>query len=227
MQITKKETCFLCRRSEIKSPIPATTSGVSQKLCLFCCQKSKKKNKKNNKRYTLVNCVTDELEKISRNLQCGQKITDYTMVCYHSICCAEYENIAEATLLAKEELSLKKTSYGGEVKQQPSLWYQTRNAHKKAFVALADHITEEVINEKEVSFVADLNRFYEELVNDLIDDESDVSYHARKVEEKIMNYFGDRIQLVRAKTIRGNLIFRKKYTTKEAIQLSDKQNIQR
>ena len=198
-----------------------------QKLCLFCCQKSKKKNKKNNKRYTLVNCVTDELEKISRNLQCGQKITDYAMVCYHSICCAVYENIPEATLLAKEELSLKKTSYGGEVKEQPSLWYQTRNAHKKAFVALANHITEEVINRKEVLFVADLNRFYEELVNDLIDDESDVSYHARKVEEKIMNYFGDRIQLVRAKTIRGNLIFRKKYTTKEAIQLSDKQNIQR
>ena len=41
-----------------------------------------------------------------------------------------------------------------------------------------------------------------------------------------MNYFGDRIQLVRAKTIRGNLIGNKKYTAKEAIQLSDKQNIQ-
>ena len=41
-----------------------------------------------------------------------------------------------------------------------------------------------------------------------------------------MNYFGDRIQLVRAKTIRGNLIYDKKYTTEEAIPLSDKQNIQ-
>ena len=41
-----------------------------------------------------------------------------------------------------------------------------------------------------------------------------------------MNYFGDRIQLVRAKTIRGNLICDKKYTTEEAIRLSDKQNIQ-
>ena len=90
-------------------------------------------------------------------------------VCYHSICRVEYENIAKATPLAKEELSLKKTDNGGEMKEQPSLWYQTRNAHKKAFVALADHITEEVINGKEVLFVADLNRFYEELVNDLID----------------------------------------------------------
>ena len=68
------------------------------------------------------------------------------------------------------------------MKEQPSLWHQTRNAHKKAFVALADHITEEVINGKEVLFVADLNRFYEELVNDLIDDESDVSYYGRKLE---------------------------------------------
>ena len=103
---------------------------------------------------------------------------------------------------------------------------QTRNVYKKAFVELVDHIREEVINGKEVLFVADLNRFYEELVNDLIDDESDVSYNARKLEGKIMKYFGDRIQLVRAKTIRGNLIYDKKYTTEEAIRLSDKQNIQ-
>ena len=46
---------------------------------------------------------------------------------------------------------------------------QTRNVYKKAFVELVDHIREEVINGKEVLFVADLNRFYEELVNDLID----------------------------------------------------------
>ena len=113
----------------------------------------------------------------------------------------KYENIAKATLLVKEELSLKKTDNGGEMKEQPSLWYQTRNVHKKAFVALADHITEEeVINGKEVLFVADLNRFYEELVNDIIDDESDVSYNARKLEGKIMHYFGNWIQLVRGKT---------------------------
>ena len=137
----------------------------------------------------------------------------------------EYENIAKAKPLAKEELSLKKTNNGGEMKDQPPLWYQTRNAHKKAFVAVANHITK-VINGKEVLFVADLNRFYEKLVNDLIGDESDVSSNVRKLEEKIMNYFGDRIQLVRAKTIRGNLICDKKYTTEEAIRLSDKQNIQ-
>ena len=121
---------------------------------------------------------------------------------------------------------MKKTNNGGEMKEQLFLWYQTRNAHKKALLALVDHITEEVTNGKEVLFVANLNRFYEELVNDLIDDEPDVSYNARKLEGKIMNYFGDRIQLVRAKTIRGNLICDKKYTTEEAIRLSDKQNIQ-
>ena len=40
---------------------------------------------------------------------------------------------------------------------------------KRLFVALANHITEEVISRKEALFVADLNRFYEELVNDLAD----------------------------------------------------------
>ena len=90
------------------------------------------------------------------------------------------------------------------------VWYQTVNAYKNPFVTLQDHVTEEVINGKEVLFVADLNRFYEELVNL---DESDVSHNARKLEGKIMNYFGDRIQRVRAKTIRGNLICDKKYIT--------------
>ena len=147
-------------------------------------------------------------------------------VCYHSICRVEYENTAKATQLAKEELSLQKANIDREKKEQPSRWYQTRNAHKKAFIALANHITEEVINRKQILFVADLNRFYEELVNDFADNESDVSYNARKLKGKILNYFGDRIQLVRAKTIRGNMICDKKYTTEEAIRLSDKQNIQ-
>ena len=132
-------------------------------------------------------------------------------VCYHSICRKEYENIAKATPLAKEELSLKKTNNGGEMKEQSSLWYQTRNAHKKAFVVLANHITEEFINRKEVLFVADVNRFYEEVVNDLFDDESNVSYNARKLEQKIMNYFGNPIHLLREKTITGNMIYDKNY----------------
>ena len=36
-------------------------------------------------------------------------------------------------------------------------------------------------------FAADLNRFYEELVNDHADDESGVCYNARKLEWKILN----------------------------------------
>ena len=141
-------------------------------------------------------------------------------VCYHNICRGEHENIAKATPPSKEELSLKKTSNGGEMKEQPPLWHQTRNAHKNNFVALADRITEEVINKNEVLFVPELNKFCEDLVNDLIDDESDVSYNARKLEGKIMNHFGDWIQLIRAKiirVIRGNIICDKKYTMEKAI----------
>ena len=146
-------------------------------------------------------------------------------VCYHSICHVEYENIAKARPLVKEELSLKKTNNGGEMKEQPYLWYQNRNANKKAFVTLENHIIEEVKNRNAVLFAADLNRIYEELVNDLVDDESDVSYKFRKLGGKIMNYFGDRIRLVRAKTIRENMTCDEKYSTEEAILFSDKQNI--
>ena len=142
------------RRSEIKSPSPATTSGVLEKHIFFCCRTRKNKN---NKRYTLINCVTDEFEKnikkfaVSReDHQLLAKIQDICFsakeIYYHSTCRVEYENIAKATPLVKEELSLTKTDNGGDIKEQSSLWYQTRNTHKKAFVALANHITEEVIN---------------------------------------------------------------------------------
>ena len=56
----KKKLASCVTRSEIKPPSPATTSGVLEKFFLFCCQNSKKKN---NKRYTLVHCVTGEFEK--------------------------------------------------------------------------------------------------------------------------------------------------------------------
>lgn len=59
----------------------------------------------------------------------------------------EFKNTAKVTPLAKDELSLQKPDNIRCIKEQASLWYQTRNAHKKAFLALADHI-DEVINRK-------------------------------------------------------------------------------
>ena len=69
--------------------------------------------KKNNKRYTLANCVTDEFEKNIKKFAVRRedhrllaKIQDVCFsaeeVCYHSICHVEYENIAKGTSLTKE-----------------------------------------------------------------------------------------------------------------------------
>ena len=66
---------------------------------------------------------------------------------YHNIHSVEFKNTAKVIPLAKDELSLGKTDKAGCIKEQASLWYQIRNAHKKAFLVLADHI-EEVINRK-------------------------------------------------------------------------------
>ena len=164
------------------------------------------------------------LKKISRNLQCGGKIINYWLK--YKIFASQQNKFVTIGSVVWSMKTLPKQHRLRRKSCQPSLWYQIRNAHKKAFVALANHITEEVINRKQVLFVADLNRFYEELVNGLADDESYVSYNARKLEGKIMNYFSNQIQLVRANTITGNMICDKKYTTEEAIRLSDKQNIQ-
>ena len=101
------------RRPEIKSPPPATTSGVLKKLCLFCCQISKKKNK----RYTLIN----------------------------------YENIKKSAMWREDNQFLVKIQ---------DIYFSS-----KEIFTIAYHITEEGKNKKEVLFVANLNTFYEELVN--------------------------------------------------------------
>ena len=140
----KKKLVSCMRRSEIKSPSPAATRGALEKIYLLCCQKSKKKN---NKRYTLVNCAADEFEKNINEFAVWRKdqrllakIQDICFsakeVCYHSICRVEYENIAKATPLAKEELSLKKTDNGGEMKEQPSLWIKLEMLIKRLLLHL-------------------------------------------------------------------------------------------
>ena len=100
--------------------------------------------------YNLINCFTDKFEKNVKKFAMWRedhrllaKIQDIYFsakeVCYHSICRVEYENIAKATPLEKEELPLKNIDNDGEMKEQPPLWYQTRNVHKKALVELANH----------------------------------------------------------------------------------------
>ena len=79
-------------------------------FAFFVARRAKKKN---NKRYTLVNCVTDEFEKNIKKFAVWRedhrllaKIQDICFSekegCYYSICHVEYENIATGTPLAKE-----------------------------------------------------------------------------------------------------------------------------
>ena len=50
-------------------------------------------------------------------------------------------------------------------------------------------------------------------MNDLVDDESDISLNDRKLEGKIMDFFGIRFNL--RKKIREDMIYDKKYTNED------------
>ena len=58
-------------------------------------------------------------------------------------------------------------------------------------------------------------------MKDLVDNESDVSFNVRKLQGTITNYFGNRIQLVKAKKKKNQKKYEtnKKYTIEESILL--------
>ena len=56
-------------------------------------------------------------------------------------------------------------------------------------------------------------------MKDLVDNESDVNFNVRKLQGTITNYFGNRIQLVKAKKNQKKCETNKKYTIEESILL--------
>ena len=68
-------------------------------------------------------------------------------VCYHSICLVKYENTTKSTPLAKD-LSLQKKNDDTGITV-----HQTRNAHKKAFVEVAELVYYGRIYKQKRSFI--------------------------------------------------------------------------
>ena len=130
------------------------------------------------------------LKKISRNVQYGGKITDYWLK--YKIFASQqrkFVTIASAVwnmkiLLKQHGLRRKRCHWRKLVMVERWKSKHPFGIKLEKFVALADHIIEEVINRKELLFVTDLNRFYGDLVSDLVDDKSDVRYNARNWKEK-------------------------------------------
>ena len=118
------------------------------------------------------------LKKLSRNLQCGGNIIYYWLK--HKIFASQQKNfvtIASAVLdmkiLLKQHRLRRKNCHWGKL-VMVERWKSNHPFGIKLEIILKS-LVEEFINRIKVLFVADVNRFSKELVNDLTNDESDVT----------------------------------------------------
>ena len=49
-------------------------------------------------------------------------------------------------------------------KHDKSDWHISRNAHQNAFETLIQYVQEEILEKKEVHYLADINKYYESLL---------------------------------------------------------------
>ena len=217
----------------IKSPVVVSNSGILEQLCIFC---GKVVRKKNDKRHTLTKAETKEFED-NIKMYMRWREDDIMMaklqaigfsvkeVHYHGICRVEYQNEAKLTPIGKREL--KKLSEN-EANDGNSEWHVSRKLHKDAFIRLLSFIDEEILIGKEVVLLSEINKSYQDILNELMGQiPEDFSYYkSSRLENKITEHYKDKIQVIKGKTIRGNLICSKEYTQEEALRKFDKKNVQ-
>ena len=139
---------------------------------------------------------------------------------YHQICRVRLQNDAKLSPKGLKELS--KTQKEGE--KSTTEWHFSRDAHHRAFETLILYINEEILNKKEVFFLADINKYYEDIVCELLGSK-ETNYNASKLEEKIKNHFEEKIVILKGETIRGNIICSSEYSAEEGIRLADKKKL--
>ena len=109
-------------------------------------------------------------------------------------------------------------------KHDKSGWHISRNAHQNAFETLIQYIQDEIVEKKEVHYPADINKYYESLLQELLRN-LESQYNVTKLEDKIVNHFQEKIKILKGKTIRGNINYSSHFSLEEVLCLADKKNI--
>ena len=73
-------------------------------------------------------------------------------------------------------------------KQNKSDCHISPNTYQNAFETLVQCIQDEIVEKKEVHYLADINKYYESLLQELLRN-SKSQYNAIKLEDKVINHF--------------------------------------
>ena len=206
------------KRLRSSTNLPATTStGVFERVCLFC---NKKDRKFKGQKQKLSCSSTSNMEKNTRlyatylgDEEMLLKIREEDFVSkevvYHGICSTEYKNKYQA---------MKAQNSAADKQKQTSAWHQSRRIHEEAFQILCLFIEEDIIATHEIHLIADVNSYYKTILAEKFEQRSDeIFYTAQKLEEKLKKHFGERIKVIKGRTKRGSLLFSSALTEEEAL----------
>ena len=133
-------------------------------------------------------------------------------MCYHSICCVEYQNRAE--LVSNRSI---KTGEGQQNGQDESWWRFSRRIHNKAFNAHSATINIQIIEDEEVFLIKDPSTQYNALLLDIGGDEFEHSSTLQELETKLKQMYGDKIRIEQGGTKQGKIVFNSKMRLKDAL----------
>ncbi|XP_044590474.1 uncharacterized protein LOC123269040 [Cotesia glomerata] len=168
-------------------PCSSSASRSNNKItCLFCNHKQKKCGKQ------VLNLIfpqgdesIQQIKKIATNVHDSEilsKLENQT-VAYHKSCYAIYQT--------------KEKRYFEEHKE--SSWHNSRHFHKQAFESLTDFITDEIIENNRVMYLAQLLSRYKALLFEFGLNEIEAAdvegYRAEMLEKKLFKKFGDIITI--------------------------------
>lgn len=128
-------------------------------------------------------------KEVSKSLQNGRMIKKCLLVgCvdfvakevkYHGPCRVKYQKEAEFIR--------------GSNKKDKGFWHRERERYKECFDALANHINDSVIVEKQVFLLSDLLQMYQSLIRDESEEFKEATPATTHLVEKITKHFGDQL----------------------------------
>lgn len=173
----------------LQEPSTSAASTSSTATCLFCDHERKKSGKQ-----ILHLRFPKDGNAVQKIKEMAESLADFDMlaklenqtIAYHQSCYAAYQlKEKRSTEERKEHFDLN--------------WHKYRNLHKLAFESLCDLVTQEIIRNNKVMYLAHLFTRYQALVLEFADCELNVDdiqdYRCETLQKKLLRKFGDRITI--------------------------------
>ena len=187
----------------------------------------KKHKKCSQKKWPFIKASTREIEKSFKKY--AQWLQDWEIlkriqnvdfvakeIHYHNICWVRYQNKSKFTTQEHEEMQLHSNE---TEKHDKSVWHISCNAYQNALQTLIQEMQDDIVEKKST-----LPSRYQQILW-VIATGPVANYNATKMEDKIINHFQEKTKILKAKTIRDNIIYSSHFSPEEALCLAGKKNI--